>query len=48
MPDQPKTESEQKPVKRLREGQGQHTSQERGSHTHHKKSPGKRPHQGGG
>ena len=29
------------------QGTGQKTSQERGSHTHHKKSPGKRPHQGG-
>lgn len=29
------------------EGQGQHTSQERGKHTH-KKNPGKRAGQGGG
>ena len=29
------------------EGGGQVTSQERGSHTHNKKNPGKRPHQGG-
>jgi hypothetical protein len=42
-----KTEEEKK-AKRLREGGGQQTSQERGAHTHNKKSPGKRPHQGGG
>lgn len=30
-----------------KEGTGQKVSQERGSHTHHKKSPGKRPSQGG-
>lgn len=40
----PAPEKDRKPV---REGDGQKTSQERGAHTHHKKSPGKRPHQGG-
>lgn len=29
-----------------RQGGGQRSSLERGSHTHHKKNPGKRPHSG--
>lgn len=28
------------------QGRGQRVSLERGSHTHHKKNPGKRPHSG--
>ncbi|MBV8379705.1 MAG: hypothetical protein JO224_08230 [Pelomonas sp.] len=31
---------------RLRQGDGQRGSQERGSHTRSKKNPGKRPHSG--
>ena len=31
----------------VREGGGQRSSQERGSHTRSKKNPGKRPHGGG-
>lgn len=42
-----KTEADEKRKPPEREGDGQKTSQERGAHTHNKKSPGNRPHQGG-
>ena len=36
------------PDKSATHAKGQKVSQERGTATHHKKNPGKRPHQGGG
>ncbi|MBC7956177.1 MAG: hypothetical protein H7Y33_09945 [Cytophagales bacterium] len=43
-----RTEADEQQKKQpAREGGGQKTSQERGAHTHNKKNPGKRPHQGG-
>ena len=49
MPDQPaRTETDQPKPAPVREGGGQKRSNERGAHTHNKKNPGKRPHQGGG
>jgi hypothetical protein len=41
-------EVDEKPTPPAEEGGGQRSSNECGSHTHHEKSPGKRPHQGGG
>jgi hypothetical protein len=47
MANQPKNAPKGDNPKPVREGDGQKTSNERGSHTNHKKSPGKRTHQGG-
>lgn len=44
----PNNKAPQPLIPKKKEGTGQQSSQERGSGTHNKKNPGKRPSQGGG
>ena len=48
MPREPRTEADKRATAQPTKPTGQKSSSERGSNTHHKKNPGKRPHQGGG